>query len=109
MARVQTHILNNRQNLFFKSDSLGCVAWENAKEYKSFSIKSPYYKADTLSVRGNQTILLKPDDYAVMIRLYASGKIEDWEAHLGRLQSMFAEDAEILDRYGNSVYYGGLE
>lgn len=96
VAEVEVHILDDKAKNVIKSDSLGCVAWEKGSQSPSFWIKSPYYKADTFAINGNQTIMLKPDDYAMMIRLYASGKIEDWEAHLGRLQSMFAEDAEIF-------------
>ncbi len=95
---VEVYIINDKAKQVFRSDSMGCVVWENRAERLSFCIKSPYYKADTLQISGNeqQTVLLKPDDYAMMIRLYASGKIEDWEAHLGRLEAMFAADAAIF-------------
>ncbi len=95
---VEIHLIDDKAQKVFKTDSLGCVEWENEAAYFSFYVKSPYYKADTLKMeaRKSQIIFLKPDDYAMMIRLYASGKIADWEAHLGRLQAMFAADAEIF-------------
>lgn len=95
---VEIHLIANESQNVFKTDSLGCFQWENEAAYLSFYVKSPYYKADTFKIEGkrSQNIFLKPDDYAMMIRLYASGKIADWEAHLGRLQMMFAADAEIF-------------
>lgn len=95
---VEIHLIDDERQNVFKTDSLGCLEWENEAAYLSFYVKSPYYKADTFKIEGkrSQNILLKPDDYAMMIRLYASGKIADWEAHLGRLQAMFAADAEIF-------------
>ena len=95
---VEIHLIDDKRQNVFKTDSLGCLEWENEADYLSFYVKSPYYKADTFKIEGkrSQNILLKPDDYAMMIRLYASGKIADWEAHLGRLQAMFAADAEIF-------------
>jgi len=63
-------------------------------------VKSPYYLSDTIirivkKFNRNETIILKPDDYALMIHYFSTTKLGDWEKRKQRLEEMIDDNAMI--------------
>jgi len=85
-------ILNINKNACFKI--------ETKVEKISFVVKAMYYKTDTITRYlnkniTNETIQLRQDDYALMIRVFSTSKISDWKKQRDRLNKMLADDVEI--------------
>ena len=81
-------------------DENACFNIETADKKISFIIKAQYYKTDTITRYLNkknkkEIIKLKQDDYALMIHVFSTSKIKDWEKQRDRLNKMIADDAEI--------------
>ncbi len=84
------------------ADSNTCVQFKTSKEQIQFSIQSPYYKTDTI-IRNlvpfgdqfSEEIRLTTNDYALMIHIFSSSKIEDWKRRRSQLDQMIADDAQI--------------
>jgi len=76
-----------------------CFEVETNNKIISFEVKAPYYKTDTITRKlngeKNEIIYLKQDDYALMIHVFSTSKIEDWEKQRKRLDKMIADEAEI--------------
>jgi hypothetical protein len=61
---------------------------------------SPYYQVDTLvrivtKLNRDEIIMLKPDDYALMIHYFSMMKVDDWEKRRNRLNTMIDDEAMI--------------
>lgn len=83
------------------SDSMGCMHWESEKGTFQYVVQSPYYQADTLTIEvkkgmGTKDIFLNPDDYAMIIRYFSEGKMEDYDRQVKKLSAIFADEAEIV-------------
>jgi hypothetical protein len=81
-------------------DTNACFTTETSEEKISFIVKAKYYKPDTIirylnKKKRTEIIKLKQDDYALMIHLFSTSKIKDWEKQRNHLDKMIAEDAEI--------------
>ncbi len=93
-------------------DENACFEIETKDEKISFTVKALYYKTDTitrlLEKKKQEVIKLKQDDYALMIHVFSTSKIKDWEKQRSRLDKMIAEDAEIYqidyDERGIEIY-----
>lgn len=76
-----------------------CFEVETNEKKISFEVKAPYYKTDTITRSLNsekkEIIYLKKDDYALMIHVFSTSKIDDWEKQRDRLNKMIADEAEI--------------
>ena len=87
-----------------QADSTGCLSLKNYKQPIRFVVKTPYYKADTISRspalgQSSEDILLKTDDYALMIHLFSNSKVEDWEKRRKQLDAMISDDVMIFQVY----------
>jgi hypothetical protein len=63
-------------------------------------IRSPYYQDDTITrmlkkFSNTEVIMLKPDDYELMIHYFSSMKVDDWRSRRERLDSMISSKAMI--------------
>jgi hypothetical protein len=63
-------------------------------------VKAPYYRTDTIvrivtKLGREETVLLKPDDYALMIHYFSTMNVDDWEKRRERLDSIFDDAATI--------------
>jgi hypothetical protein len=76
-----------------------CFELETVDRMIRFEVKAPYYKTDTivrrLSNKKNEIIYLKQDDYALMIHVFSTSRIEDWKEQRDKMNKMFADEAEI--------------
>jgi hypothetical protein len=63
-------------------------------------VTSPCYQTDTIfrmvkKLNRNETIMLRPNDYALMIQYFSQLKVDDWENRRKRLNEMFDDGAMI--------------
>ncbi|WP_298151930.1 hypothetical protein [Flavobacterium sp.] len=63
-------------------------------------IESPYYKNKTVEIqqpKESQTdVLMKPDDYAMMLKAFMGSDIKDWQTRKLQLDKILADDLEVL-------------
>jgi len=106
--QLDIKVLQNDQSpLYFKTDSLGCFNYKTKNDMITFVISSPYYKTDTItrSIDKNehQSITLKSDDYAFILKYYTSGNVKDWKKHRLKIENLIASDAKIYRHYHNNM------
>jgi hypothetical protein len=82
------------------SDSSGCFMLKTDKSRIRMVVKAPYYQTDTITrivrkLNRNETVLLRPDDYSMMIHYFSMMKVDDWEKRRIRLDSMISDGAMI--------------
>lgn len=98
---------NNESPIYLKTDSLGCFTYETRDDVITFIVQSPYHKTDTIvrniASNKNQTVKLKPDDYALMLHFYTNGNIKDWKKHSQKLRNLIASDVKIYRLFENSI------
>ena len=75
-------------------------------------VSSPYYQTDTITrtvtkLQREELILLRPDNYAMMVHYYSTMKVDDWQKRRSRLNEMISDSAVICqvmsDRSGNGM------
>lgn len=92
---------DNESSMVSKCDSTGCFQFTTEKEKIKFIVRSPYYKPDTITrivydkkIREEQ-ILLKTNDYALMIHMFSKSKVKNWKKRRFQLNQMIADNAKI--------------
>jgi hypothetical protein len=63
-------------------------------------VRSPYYQADTIvrmvtKLGTKETVMLKPDDYSMMIHYFSMMKVDDWKKRREQLDEMIDDEAVI--------------
>ncbi len=82
-------------------DSNGCFKLNTGPGKVKFVVNAQYYQPDTV-VRTlptqslSESIMLKPDDYALMISIFSRSDVSDWEKRKKELDAMFTDDAMIF-------------
>jgi len=84
-----------------QTDRNGCFQISDIKGPLVFIVKAPYYKVDTIRRQlknrsPKEIIKLHLDDYALMIHLFSTGKMEDIQKRRRQLDGMFAAEAQIF-------------
>jgi len=99
---IEINIIKEGESGFYKNcDKNGCFSLSTEAEKITFIVKAPYYKTDTV-VRvlsgngGSEKIKLHTDDYALMIHIFSTSKIEDWKRRRAQLDEMIADNAKII-------------
>ncbi|AWI26469.1 hypothetical protein [Flavobacterium pallidum] len=63
-------------------------------------IESPYYQNKTVEIKQpeqKQTeVLMKPDDYAMMLKAFMLSDVKDWQTRKQQLDKILADDVEVL-------------
>ena len=100
-------------SIFKTLDPNGCLQLNQQNGFITFAVRAPYYQTDTIERKvsnqaDSEKILLKKDDYALMIHLFSNADFEGWEKRRTQLNQMIDEDAVIfqVDSENNST---GLE
>jgi len=65
-----------------------------------FVVKSPYYQTDTIirlldKFNRNESVQLRPDNYAMMIQYFSSMNVKDWQKRRNQLNRIIADSAMI--------------
>jgi hypothetical protein len=82
-------------------DSNGCFSLNSEPGKVKFIVNAQYYRPDTI-VRNlpeqsiSESIMLKPDDYAMMISIFSHSNVQDWEKRRKEMEAMFTDDAMIF-------------
>jgi hypothetical protein len=74
-------------------------------------VNAPYYQTDTITrivrkLDRSETVLLKPDDYSMMIHYFSMKKVEDWEKRRVCLDSMINEGAMVYQVFNGREFTG---
>lgn len=75
------------------------VEVESNDENTKIVVESPYYKKQEIKVNANfgkSEILLKPDDFAMMLKAFMKSDIKDWETRKVQLNKILSEDLEVI-------------
>lgn len=96
-----TILHENQSNEIIKCNNVSCFEYVTDSDKIKFAVSAPYFKNDTIirylnSNKTNETIKLKPDDYALMIHVFSLSKIDDWEKRREQLDDMIADNAKII-------------
>lgn len=76
--------------------------------YVRFAVESPYYQTDTIirtldKFNRDETVKLRPDNYALMIHYFSSMNVKDWKERRNQLNRMIADSALIFQVYGKET------
>ncbi len=75
------------------------VEVEAIDENTKIIVESPYYKKQEIKVNSNSErseIVLKPDDFAMMLKAFMQSDIKDWETRKVQLDKILSEDLEVI-------------
>jgi predicted DNA-binding transcriptional regulator AlpA len=78
----------------------------NTKDSTKVVIKSPFYEDQVIVVRNekrHQDIVLKPDDYAMMLKAFMKSDIKDWQTRKKQLNKILADDLEVIVMLKNDL------
>lgn len=112
---IKVRILREGESpLPYSTNKEGCFDFPTDAESIRFVVEAPYYKPDTITRRLHNAFLreeipLKADDYALMIHLFSTSAVKDWQKRRQQLDGMIAEEAEIFqlsphDQQGMEMY-----
>ena len=75
------------------------VEVEAKDESTKIIVESPYYKKQEIMVNSNSEktdILLKPDDFAMILKAFMKSDIKDWETRKAQLEKILSDDLEVI-------------
>lgn len=83
------------------ADEKGCVHFSTHQQKVKFTVTAPYYLPQTIErvldkEKAEETILLKADDYALMLHYFSESKVDDWKRRREQLDEMLHEDVKIV-------------
>lgn len=108
-STVEITVLNeNESPLKLFSNEEGCVSINANEAFIKFIVKAPYYKTDTIERKlwdddRAEKIELHRDDYALMILLFATSDVQDWEKRRAQLDKMISEEAIVFQISENNT------
>lgn len=76
------------------------------KDSAKIAIKSPFYKDQVVVVKKqtpHQQIVLKPDDYAMMLKAFMKSDIKDWQTRKRQLDKILSADLEVIVMLKNNL------
>lgn len=86
----------------------GSFSLKTNKASIRFAIKSPYYQTDTIvrtldKFNRDETVTLRPDNYALMIHYFSSMNVRDWRQRRDQLNHIIADSALIFQVFGKEA------
>ena len=67
-------------------------------------IESPYYERQEVDVaHTDNEILMKPDDYALVLKTFMQSNIKDWETRKQNLDKILSDDLEVIILYKDDL------
>jgi hypothetical protein len=93
-------ILENESPVNYLCSPDGCFSLKTDQSYIEMVVNTPYYRNDTIrrtlkKFNPQETVGLKANDYALMIRYFADENVSDWQKRRAKLDEMFDEGAMI--------------
>ena len=105
-AGIEVYILNKNESPLPVVCKNGCFEYQTTDKNICYTVSSPYYKPDTI-VRTltesdlNERIVLKTNDYALMIHFFSTSSVNDWISRRSQLNDMIRNDAKIYQLYAD--------
>ena len=101
-------LLPNESPVSHLCGSDGSFTLKTDKANIRFSVKSPYYQTDTIfrtldKFNRNETVKLRPDNYALMIHYFSSMNVKDWQKRRDQLNRMIADSALIFQVFSKEA------
>ena len=99
---IEISVLSNDESpLNYLCNKEGCFTIKTNESKIRFSVKTPYYRTDTIvrtlnKFNPRETIKLRIDDYAVMIHYFSNSNVNDWIKHRENLDQMFSDSVKIF-------------
>jgi hypothetical protein len=89
-------------------DREGCFTLKTGKQKVEFIVNAPYYYEDTIfrilnKRRRNEEILLKVNDYALMINYFSNSKVNDWNKRRENLDKIISDSAYICQVFNKGL------
>ncbi len=98
-----TILLKNESPVQLSTDKNGCFSYTSQSDDIQFIVESPFYKKDTIfrstKVGDSETINLKSNDYALLLKYYTHKDVKDWKEKRYRLNQMIDDNAIIYRLY----------
>jgi len=93
-------IIENESPVNYLCGPNGCFTMKTDQSFIKMVVNSPYYRNDTIKrtlkkFNPEETIGLKANEYALMLKYFSERKVEDWQQRRFRLDEMFDESAMI--------------
>jgi len=103
---IEIIILNDGESPIYNRCEQGCFSIKSKKAKIRFVVKTPYYKTDTITrVLDNfdrsENVELYSNDYAMLLRFYSKSKPDNLQKRKKQLNSMFTDNAQIYQIYGD--------
>jgi hypothetical protein len=77
---------------------------QEIKKQSEIVVESPFYSEAKVEIEQNtKTIVLKPDDNAMMLKAFIHADIKDWETRKIQLNNMLADNLEVLIHLQNNL------
>ena len=76
------------------------------KDSAKVVIKSPFYEDQVIVVKNehpHQNIVLKPVDFAMMLKAFMKSDIKDWQTRKKQLNKILADDLEVIVMLKNDL------
>ncbi|HEU4496960.1 MAG TPA: hypothetical protein VFR70_07905, partial [Flavobacterium sp.] len=110
---IRAYKIENNEKVQIAVKNATVVVAANGKGTK-LVLESPYYKKKEISVSGtsNTDVLMKPDDFAMMLKAFMKSDIKGWEERKIQLDKILATDLEVILMLKNdlgSAYYDKKE
>ncbi|MBK6346760.1 MAG: hypothetical protein IPF68_12655 [Bacteroidales bacterium] len=83
----------------------GSFSLKTEKASIRFIVDSPYYQTDTIfrlldKFNRDETVKLRPDNYAMMIKYFSTRNVKDWQKRREQLNRIIADSAMIFQVFG---------
>ncbi len=112
---IEVVILHEKESPMTKTcDEKGCLEMKGKMEQVKMVVKATYYRNDTIvrilnKQQRREEIRLQTDDYALMIHIFSTSKLEDWQKRRAQLNDMISEKAQFIqvdaeNRLGMEIY-----
>lgn len=103
---VVNMIMENESPVNHLCDTNGCFQLKTDRSFIQFVVNSPYYQPDTIrrtvkKFNRKETIGLRSNDYALMIRYFSEMNVKDWQKRRSSLDEMFDDGAMIYQVYND--------
>ena len=99
---IEIRVLSDTESpVSYLCDNTGCFSIKCSERILRFVVETPYYHTDTLFRNLNkfnrtENIMLRLDDYAVMIQYFSTSNVKDWLKRRENLNAMIADSAKIF-------------
>lgn len=81
------------------------IELKNTTEVTKVKIESPFYedKEVVLKNDGENSIYIKPNDYAMVLKAFMKADIKDWQTRKKQLNAILTEDLEVIMMLKNNL------